>query len=60
MRRGGGAAPKCAGKNKSYARPEVFTAGEILSDTCNKKWKLGKSIGSGGFGDIYTGKYTNN
>lgn len=49
------AAPR-GGKNKAYTRPEAFTTGEIITDICNKQWKLGKSIGSGGFGDIYLGK----
>lgn len=27
--------------------------GEILQDTTGNKWKLGKAIGIGGFGEIY-------
>ncbi len=41
------------GKNKPYARPDAISTGEILTDIFNKKWKMGKSIGAGGFGDIY-------
>lgn len=29
--------------------------GEILTDLKDKKWKLGSSIGIGGFGEIYLG-----
>ncbi len=31
--------------------------GEILTDLKDKKWKLGPSIGIGGFGEIYLGMY---
>jgi len=48
----GGAAKR---GNKPYSRPDPITNGEILNDLCNKKWRVGKSIGSGGFGDIYLG-----
>lgn len=27
--------------------------GEVLTDLSGKKWKLGKAIGQGGFGEIY-------
>lgn len=29
--------------------------GEVLTDLQKKSWKIGKPIGSGGFGLIYTG-----
>ncbi|KAG5895737.1 hypothetical protein JTB14_025683 [Gonioctena quinquepunctata] len=30
-----------------------FKQGEIVTDLCSKKWKIGKPIGIGGFGEIY-------
>ncbi|XP_065832615.1 serine/threonine-protein kinase VRK1-like isoform X2 [Oscarella lobularis] len=36
-----------------YKMPEPMPLGEILTDTMKKKWKLGRSIGKGGFGEIY-------
>ena len=38
-----------------YKMPEPMPLGEILTDTMKKKWKLGRSIGKGGFGEIYLG-----
>lgn len=35
---------------------EHFAAGEIITDMNKKEWKLGSSIGQGGFGCIYLGK----
>lgn len=32
---------------------ECLKQGEILTDLNGKKWKLGKAIGVGGFGEIY-------
>jgi vaccinia related kinase len=33
--------------------PECILEGEILSDIRKNQWKLGKSIGTGGFGEVY-------
>jgi vaccinia related kinase len=33
--------------------PECILEGEILQDITMNQWKLGKSIGTGGFGEIY-------
>ncbi|XP_043259391.1 serine/threonine-protein kinase VRK1-like [Colletes gigas] len=33
--------------------PDQLPAGEILTDITQNKWKLGHTIGYGGFGDIY-------
>jgi vaccinia related kinase len=33
--------------------PECILEGEILQDITKNQWKLGKSIGTGGFGEIY-------
>uniref|UniRef100_A0A8C5N5C0 Serine/threonine-protein kinase VRK1 n=1 Tax=Leptobrachium leishanense TaxID=445787 RepID=A0A8C5N5C0_9ANUR len=32
---------------------EEFTPGEVLTDSAKKQWKLGSSIGQGGFGRLY-------
>lgn len=37
--------------------PAQLPAGVILTDITQNKWKLGNTIGHGGFGDIYLGKY---
>ncbi len=49
---------KPAGGAKAYSRADPMPNGEILKDICSKGWKIGKSIGSGGFGEIYLGKST--
>lgn len=36
-----------------FLLPDPLPKGVVLTDTCKKKWKLGKSIGLGGFGEIY-------
>lgn len=36
-----------------YKLPEPIPKGEILVDIAKKKWKIGSSIGQGGFGEIY-------
>uniref|UniRef100_A0A1A9W5V8 non-specific serine/threonine protein kinase n=1 Tax=Glossina brevipalpis TaxID=37001 RepID=A0A1A9W5V8_9MUSC len=47
----GGGAKK---KSKLYKMPEKIQEGTILLDTSKIKWKIGPSIGTGGFGEIYT------
>ncbi|XP_061742871.1 serine/threonine-protein kinase VRK1-like [Nerophis ophidion] len=45
-----------AGKGRAPAKrklAEEFPAGEVLTDTRKKLWKLGAPIGQGGFGLIY-------
>ncbi|KAJ8972443.1 hypothetical protein NQ317_000034 [Molorchus minor] len=37
-----------------YKLAEPLPKGEILQDIAKKKWKLGPSIGQGGFGEIYS------
>ncbi|XP_043255743.1 serine/threonine-protein kinase VRK1-like [Colletes gigas] len=44
-------APK---KKALYKLPDPISAGEILTDITKKQWILGKSIGVGGFGEIYS------
>jgi vaccinia related kinase len=36
-----------------YSMPEPLPKGEILTDIAKTRWKLGPSIGKGGFGEIY-------
>jgi len=36
--------------------PDPIREGEILTDITKNQWKLGRSIGVGGFGEIYLGK----
>ena len=33
--------------------PETIREGEILKDIQKRSWRIGKSIGVGGFGEIY-------
>lgn len=44
-------APK---RNKLYAMPEKIAAGTILTDLSKSQWLIGSSIGTGGFGEIYS------
>jgi vaccinia related kinase len=37
--------------------PDPIREGEMLTDITENQWKLGKSIGVGGFGEIYLGKF---
>lgn len=53
-------APKAANKKpaakrkaNAYQMPESIPLGEVLTDLSKQQWKIGPSIGSGGFGDIY-------
>ncbi|XP_014220249.1 serine/threonine-protein kinase VRK1 [Trichogramma pretiosum] len=46
------AAPKKKGAN-GYKLPDPIPKGEILTDMRKQKWKIGTSIGVGGFGEIY-------
>lgn len=40
---------------KRKALPNPLPGGLIVNDTEKKSWKIGKVIGSGGFGLIYLG-----
>lgn len=49
------AAKKPAPKKKNgYVMPEKIPLGEVLTDLSKTSWKIGPSIGSGGFGEIYS------
>lgn len=39
---------------KGYKKPAPIPNGEILTDVTRQQWKVGPSIGSGGFGEIYS------
>ncbi|XP_072755699.1 serine/threonine-protein kinase VRK1 [Anoplolepis gracilipes] len=41
-------------KKGGYLMPDPIPAGEILTDMCKGQWILGKSIGVGGFGEVYS------
>lgn len=41
-------------KKNGYDKPEEIPRGEILTDISKKQWKIGPSIGMGGFGEIYS------
>lgn len=44
-------------KANCYKKPEPIPYGHIITDTSRKKsWQIGKSIGTGGFGEIYSGE----
>uniref|UniRef100_A0A1I8PJ03 non-specific serine/threonine protein kinase n=1 Tax=Stomoxys calcitrans TaxID=35570 RepID=A0A1I8PJ03_STOCA len=52
----GGAKKGAAGakKSKLYNMPEKVKEGTILMDRTKNEWKIGPSIGIGGFGEIYS------
>ncbi|KAL0127870.1 hypothetical protein PUN28_003249 [Cardiocondyla obscurior] len=41
-------------KKRGYQMPEPIPVGEILKDVAKGQWILGKSIGVGGFGEVYS------
>ncbi|KAH8381240.1 hypothetical protein KR093_000314 [Drosophila rubida] len=47
------AAPAKKAKSKLYAMPEKIKEGTILTDLSKGQWRIGPSIGIGGFGEIY-------
>lgn len=49
----GVAAKKKAPKN-GYQMPEPLAAGSSITDMTKQLWKIGPSIGCGGFGEIYS------
>lgn len=47
--------PKKAPKKKNgYEMPKPLKPGNILNDNQKNQWKIGVSIGVGGFGEIYS------
>lgn len=57
----GGAKKGLAGakKSKLYNMPEKIKEGTILKDLIKNEWKIGPSIGTGGFGEIYSASKMN-
>lgn len=49
-----GAVKKPAKKKNGYEMPKAVKPGLVLIDSHKKQWKIGKSIGVGGFGEIYS------
>lgn len=45
--------PKNARKKNAYEMPKKLKPGTILVDNSKVQWKVGTSIGQGGFGEIY-------
>lgn len=50
---GAGAAKKKSAKN-AYQMPEHLPPGSVLTDLFKQQWHTGPSIGTGGFGEIYS------
>lgn len=51
----GKALPKKAAKKKNgYEMPKPLKPGDVLIDNQKAQWKIGVSIGVGGFGEIYS------
>lgn len=51
----GKAPPKKASKKKNgYEMPKPLKPGDVLNDNQKNQWKIGVSIGVGGFGEIYS------
>lgn len=48
-----GAVARKGGKN-AYKMPEHLPVGSILQEVSKQQWKIGRSIGVGGFGEIYS------
>ncbi|SPP81104.1 nucleosomal histone kinase 1 [Drosophila guanche] len=48
-----GSAPAKKAKGKLYAMPEKLVEGTVLQDLAKGQWRIGPSIGIGGFGEIY-------
>lgn len=48
-----GPAKKKSAKN-AYQMPEHLPAGSVLTDLSKQQWRIGPSIGTGGFGEIYS------
>lgn len=40
-----------------FLLPDPLPRGEVLTDTINQDWVLGKAIGVGGFGELYLASY---
>ncbi|XP_017052549.1 nucleosomal histone kinase 1 [Drosophila ficusphila] len=47
------AVPAKKAKSKMYAMPEKVKEGTVFTDLAKGQWRIGPSIGMGGFGEIY-------
>lgn len=47
-------AKKVPKKKNGYQMPKPLKPGDILTDNQKNQWKVGVSIGVGGFGEIYS------
>ncbi|XP_055323194.1 nucleosomal histone kinase 1 isoform X2 [Sitodiplosis mosellana] len=45
--------PAVKRKANGFQKPESIPLGEVLTDLSKQQWKIGPSIGAGGFGEIY-------
>lgn len=45
--------PSVKRKANAYQMPESIAPGELMTDLSKQQWKIGPSIGVGGFGEIY-------
>lgn len=45
--------PAAKRKANAYQMPESIPLGVVLTDLSKQQWKIGPSIGVGGFGEIY-------
>ena len=50
--------PGAKKKPPIHKLPDPIREGEVVKDNSKKSWKLGKSIGVGGFGEIYAGLFS--
>lgn len=41
-------------KGKAYKMPPPLPHGEVVTSLDKSQWKIGRSIGKGGFGEIYS------
>lgn len=46
--------PKAPAKKYSYEKAKLLAPDEVLTDNRQDQWKVGKHIGGGGFGDVYS------
>ncbi|CRL07116.1 CLUMA_CG020113, isoform A [Clunio marinus] len=50
---------KKSSKKNGYDMPKPLKTGDVLTDNKKKQWIIGKSIGIGGFGEIYSAREGN-
>ena len=45
-------------KHGAWKMPPPLPVGELLTDFSGKQWRIGSSVGKGGFGEIYSASST--